>query len=269
MRGASGLVMVMVVLMVAVNGAKAAGPSAAAVLAAGRCETFDQQPTQCIDLLQGSEVWVSNPYGLTQEYFNAVMISAHLLDPVPLMPYQCAVAYLRLICSTALRPCAPAGTLAPEALPLSVCQSACESVNEVCQQTFAALNTSLPCATQRDPLTGGLQWPETGCLPAGLLPPINTSVVPPVVYPCPEPLVFVGPGDDAPFGPWACAGKCHDKLRLPSGVTYEEYDERAIVWEVFNWISFVSVMVTLVILFLSPASREFPARLVCDCCDLL
>lgn len=108
------------------------------LLAAGQCEEFDGQPAGCRAVMVGawSSVWTVPSYGLTQEYWVAQMealdpdLQISSIDLVNIMPFDCAVQYLKLICPTYLRPCTVPGNSSlidlPPAIPLSVCRSVCQ-----------------------------------------------------------------------------------------------------------------------------------------------
>ena len=118
-----------------------------------------------------------------------------ILDLLPSMPYDCATAYLSLMCPTFFRPCTPPDSQSgiPYALMTPVCYSECIHVNEVCASFFQ--DRPLNCS-QADPLTGYQQWPNASqltppsiCLTISQLPatPYGPS------YVCPPPLIFAAP----------------------------------------------------------------------------
>ena len=235
-----------------------ADPTPDELLAAGVCEEFADVPMACRFLLSGVSVWTAPSFGLTQETWTAAMYtppansSQGVLDFLPAMPYECATAYLSLMCPTFFRPCSP---FAPA--PLSMCQSECIATNEACRLFFQ--DTPLDC-NQRDPLTGQPQWPD-----ASLLTPPQTcltvadikSPLEPPVYLCPEPLIWVAPGED-PYTGLPCSTTCHFKLRMLTEDPQTNFDDVFIVFSVLNWVSFVLVIISLVVYMSFPDNRKYP-----------
>src|SRR3989338_985138 len=234
----------------------AANPSLDNILAAGKCEAFDDVPEACQFILNQSLIWTVPAYGLSQEYWTASMYTPPdnstqgVLDPLPAMPYECATAYLSLMCPTFFRPCLPPGPGIPHPLPASMCQSECIYVNDVCASVF--MDTPLNC-NQTDPLTDLPLWPTSGCLTISDLPePIEAPT-----YPCPDPLIFVAPKFD-PYTGLPCSSTCHLKLRQLTEDPATNYDAMFITFSVLNWVSFVAVTITLIVYPLFPVNRKFP-----------
>jgi hypothetical protein len=107
------------------------------ILNAGECEPFDQQPLACQGILVGpwSSIWTAPSYGLSQEYFHALMnvpTPPYNIAPIDLvngLPVECATLYLKLICPSYFRPCSvvPNSSIIPySTLPHPVCRSVCE-----------------------------------------------------------------------------------------------------------------------------------------------
>lgn len=107
------------------------------ILQAGVCEPFDQEPIGCQGVLVGpwSSVWTAPVYGLTQEYFHALMnipSPPNNIAPIDLvngLPVECAAQYLKMICPAYFRPCTTTSNqsvIPYPVLPHPVCRSVCE-----------------------------------------------------------------------------------------------------------------------------------------------
>ena len=113
-----------------------AQPTQTDLLMAGSCELFNSQPKACQGVMvdQNALVWVSLPYGVTQESMEARMNAiapgypASWIDLVNIFPYECAKKYLKMVCPVFFSPCTVINnSFVPyPAIPHSVCRSVCE-----------------------------------------------------------------------------------------------------------------------------------------------
>ncbi|MDP2434940.1 MAG: hypothetical protein Q8P67_04300 [archaeon] len=91
------------------------GVQSAPLPTTGVCLPFDSQPQACQFILNNASVWTLPSYGLTQEFWESLMVTPNpntsfsVLGSVPAMPFDCATAYLGLMCPTFFRPCSSTG----------------------------------------------------------------------------------------------------------------------------------------------------------------
>jgi len=91
------------------------GVQSAPLPTTGVCLPFDSQPQACQFILNNASVWTLPSSGLTQEFWESLMVTPNpntsfsVLGSVPAMPFDCATAYLGLMCPTFFRPCSSTG----------------------------------------------------------------------------------------------------------------------------------------------------------------
>ena len=239
-------------------------PTFEELLDASQCEPFDQQPSSCVDFIDTGDVWTVPSYGLTQEYFNGQMFEflfkgntsgITLLEITNIMPYECATAYLRLICPTFFQSCtSDPDVLEGTSIPHPVCRSVCDNTNLACSdfwfyRAIPPLNCTFLYPSESD---NNMSGPFTCAIP----PIIQQNAT----YQCPQPTALIAPEVDPNSG-LPCAVPCSIKVTLvyPEDNQASYYDQY-IVLSVLGWISFVLVNITFISAMISPALREFPQR---------
>lgn len=179
----------------------------------------------------------------------------HLYYPIPLMDYDCAINYLKLMCPTNYRPCF-------NDIYIAICYEQCLYVNEKCSYFFHKHNISSINCNQTDPLTGIELWPANNCIIYDECKYSEHNISKPCInktikYMCPKPLIFVGPNSDEYTG-LPCSSKCSDKLRIQQ----PNFDDMFILVSVINWISFVCVIFVCLIYLIYPMMRKMPRRII-------
>ena len=234
-------------------------PTFEELLASSKCEPFDQQPVSCVDFMGTGEVWTVPSYGLTQEYFNGKMFEflfkdntsgITILEITNIMPYDCATAYLRLICPTFFQPCtSDSDVLEGVSIPHPVCRSVCDDTNLACSDFW--VSNAIP------------QLNCTFLYPSELF----TCVIPPVIqqnatYHCPQPTMLIAPEVDPNSG-LPCAVPCSTKVTLVYPEDQQDsFSDQYIALSVLSWISFIGVILTFFAALVSPAIRQFPQRIL-------
>jgi Frizzled/Smoothened family membrane region len=246
------------------------------MLVAGQCELFDSSvPLECTSILARSSrtVWTAPSLGLSQQslasqLFNvAPPFNLSVTSPLFAMHYDCAFAYMRLWCGTALQQCseAPAELVGVSALFHAPCKSVCRDANDQCAD-FWRQNGAPPIdCDQLSQLGGGVeQWPE-----------LNVSEGTPFVcdsmpiemlgaleYECPPPLIFVGPDRADPLTGLPCSASCRTQSTWLTPGGESAFEAGFITLSVLGWISIVGVVVVIVTYAAFEALRAFPQRLV-------
>jgi hypothetical protein len=184
------------------------------------------------------------------------------------LPYQCAVTYLNLVCSTGYRACYPD----PRGFTTyrSVCRSVCDEFVATCGGFLSAVQHPLPAdfCLQPDPnVPTNPLYPESSApsvVPAPPpAPPLVTDDVPCypaevkvfVEYPCPPDLEFA-PERATEGNPFGCQNTC------PPSFTSESDKEAAfIAAAVGSWMSFVCFIYMLLTYTIFKSNRVWPRRI--------
>lgn len=196
----------------------------------------------CVNRLS-TNIWTWSQRGLTQEFLWAQGVD--LFSSIGAMPYECAQSYLQLMCSTVLSNCETINTT-DHLIP--VCRSVCVQTNDKCAGFWLSYGLHPIDCTQISPLTQSYQWPETRCYV-----PRNDTLP----YPCPSPLIYVGPDKDYYTG-LPCSSTCNTKLKLQQPY----FDDMFTTVGVLNIISLMSVIFVMVVYLAIRPLRSWPQRVI-------
>ena len=274
--------LIILITIVACLAVGANAVTTAQLLAAGKCQPFDGQPRSCASFMVGSwsQVWTVPAYGVTQEYLEAQLFAILTrtstggvitkLELTNIMPFDCAVNYLKLACSAAFKPCTEtpleaqqAG--APPAIPHSLCQEACDDVNVACASFWSNLGLPPINCQAIDNSTGAPVYPPSsfnpnlGFFTCFMPPELNSTPT----YTCPQDTTNIGPDDVDETSHLPCAVPCRRKMLLPVDGPSNFFDQY-VALSVLGWISFVSINITLLTYLLFKPLRRYPQRIIME-----